>query len=232
MFDSMVFCVVGQDLDHDFMQSQPALGDGDKVLVEMNGTRIFSNSGCPLVVEDAWEVIRSDSDGIVLSHPKLAEGLMLPIDALVSHSGEPAVWQIEDKRFAQGPIYCLLQFVAYHVAQEDVKGFKPAYDIESFDEILLNKPARDHIQMALIKRLQKLQHPGWGYNSLCRFSLRSNVRAKVINAFRKSDWEVIEKQDDDVLKKIIGELGWVNLQMEVAGIPTKIDTFDFAEKSE
>lgn len=194
--------MVGCDLDLSLVKR---LTKGDHVLLEMNGGRIFSKLSNRCVTKERWMVVSCDQQSLVLRHDAIRHDLVLPFDSLLRLSErETAVFSIRDTYFGDGPKYVILQFSDYALTLADAED-------KAFDAELLLQAPRKQVLMGLVKALRTFSHPGWGYRSVCRFALRSDVRAKIINAFRTEDWEIINSQSDKTIVAIAEELSWLPL---------------------
>jgi len=207
--DNRIVHVVGPDIDRELVKT---LTEGDRILVEMNGVRVFTTHYCTLVADEPWRVKSNTSFALTIEHPSIKHDLILPYSALLKSSlVEPAVFVIDDRFFSKsGPLYVILQFISYRMNFVDVGGaFKLDYDVSVFDSILADSDARRAVLQKISQRLGKFKHPGWGYRSLCRFALRASVRVKVIEAFRNRDWPIIMEQSVETIKRIASELAWI-----------------------
>lgn len=121
--------VVGVDLDPSLCAR---LTNGDKVMVEINGVRVYSRHACPLVAEQPWTVISStpprraqgptESNMLVLRHAFVNHDLVLHYtNLLVLAKRQPAVFQEKDANLSRGPdgqplpIYVVLQLVSHWI---------------------------------------------------------------------------------------------------------------------
>jgi hypothetical protein len=195
--------VVGADLDRACVQG---LIEGDKVLCEMNGARVFSSYDNPMVADEPWVVVSNDESELVLHHKSKDRTVRLPYETLLKLAPkEPAVFLIKDKRLSPGPIYCLLQFAQHRMDASKVAKVFPM----AFDPANILREARKEVIEKIVETLATFSHPGWGYRSVCRFALRSNVRAKTIGEIKDQDWKSICALPDETLVKIMREMNWI-----------------------
>lgn len=200
--------VMGPDIDSSLVRS---LTEGDKILVEMNGIRVQSTHPCPLVAEEPWLVVSNTPVALTLTHSQVIEPLVLPYTAMLELAPtQPAVFKIEDIGIADGPIYVLLQFIAFrHDSNKVDKVFPLAWDSAFFMEFMAHPSVRQESVERIVDTLATFKPTNWTYMGVLRFALRSQVRVKVINAFRTRDWDIISQQSDETLAKIAQELSWV-----------------------
>jgi hypothetical protein len=202
--------VIGSDVDRELVLSR-AFSRGDHLLVEMNGGRIFSKNPNRCVTAERWDVV-SNKTSLTLRHPSVCgHDLVLPYASLLPGGlRQPAVFMIHDTYFAPGPLYIILQFIDSVVSGDYCS--EAAFSAEGLKHI----PKQDVIT-GLIRGLKDFSD-GWDYRGICRFSLRANVRAKIIDAFRKENWDVLNTLDRKTLTRIAEELSWLPCLLRQNGI--------------
>lgn len=196
-------CVIGADLDISLVRG---LVQGDHVLCEMNGARIFSNLANPLVADDPWVVVSNNAKKLVLRHPSVSRNLTLHYSKLLRlKQHEPAVFMIHDPYLAPGRIYVILQFVSHRLPSSEIDHQFPM----AFDAAAVLAEDRTNVINAIVEKIAEFDYPGWGYMGVCRYSLRSNIRVPIISGFRDRDWKIINEQNDAVLLRMMREMNWL-----------------------
>lgn len=203
--------VIGSDVDRELVLSK-TFSRGDHLLVEMNGGRIFSKRINRCVTTERWIVVSANGKSLTLRHPTVSgHDLILPYDSLLPGSmRQPAVFLIHDAYFAPGPLYVVLQFIDCVVEGDSCHS--PSYSAEELKHI-----PKHEVIAGLIKGIKDFSD-GWDYRGICRFSLRANVRAKVIDAFRKEDWDILNTLKRETLTRIADELAWLPCLLRQNGV--------------
>jgi hypothetical protein len=205
--------VIGGDLDPELVRS---LVPGDQLLCEMNGARIYSRLRCPLAAEDPWSVVSNNLAKLVLQHPRIPRPLRLPYERLLRlPPNQPAVFQIRDQTLSPGPIYVLLQFASYRLPlPEIIKNYPLSLDVER-----LVGQSREEMVARLLETIRTFERPGWGYRGVCRFSLRSHTRVRIIEAFRVGDMTAIRRLPDATIATMAREMNWLSHLLSVSTDP-------------
>jgi hypothetical protein len=211
------FVVIGADMDAPLVKS---LVEGDEVLMEMNGMRVSSKCACPLVAEQPWKVVRNDKKELVLRHERVMGDLSLPYDTLLStarHS--PAVFKINNPAYCTGPIYTILQFVGFRCTEEQVDELFPTpFDEDACREALED----DRVKVGLLeqwgKTLKTFRLHAFGYRSIKRISMRTQVREELILAIRELEWDKILDIEDNQLVAIHREMCWMPHFLQQSGL--------------
>jgi hypothetical protein len=195
--------IIGADLDPALVR---ALVRGDKVLCEMNGRRSYSRLGCPLAAEEPWTVVLNEPDELVLHHPWMPRPLRLPYGNMLRvASHDPAVFLIRDQNLSAGPIYALLQFASYRLWLSEIGKMFPL----SADAAGIVGQTREQTVMKLLQTIRTFKRPGWHYRGVCRFALRSGIRARIIEAFRVGDMRTIGRLPDTIMATMTREMTWL-----------------------
>lgn len=214
--NSAAVAVVGADIDPSLVSK---LYIGDRILVEVNGTRIRSENPCPLVAETPWTVAENnppsrgqrptEENTLVLNHPQMHPLILHYSNLLNLPKKQPAVFQEKDTNLSDGPIYVILQLISHYMPVEEVDDeFKP-WDRESVIGILKDNEHRKTIIDIWIRILKPFRRPGWGQKSVCRIALRAFVKPIVIEAFQHEDWDTIRALPIDVLLRLHEALYWL-----------------------
>jgi hypothetical protein len=208
------FHVVGPDIDVDMLRT---LTDGDQVLAEINGARLFSNAPVKSVASDhPWTVVSHEpGDKLVLSNPLCANDLTLDYSALLTTTAtQPAVFMQTRDDGLPGPLFVILQMIAYRAVETDLIEL-----VEPFDKIaLLDLFDDERLKLGLLEEwcqvLATFPENGWRHKSFKRFANRAGVSRDVIKAFREHDWQTLLGLSDDTLVRIGEELHVLPVMME------------------
>ena len=208
--------VVGADLDPNLVSK---LYIGDKILVEANGTRIHSESLCPLVAESPWTVAENnppsrgqrptEENTLVLTHPQMHPLTLHYSNLLNLPKKQPAVFQENDPNLSDGAIYVILQLVSHYLPAEEVDDHFEPWDRQGVTTAMKDRDHRQVILMMWVKLLKPFRRPGWGQKSVCRIALRSFLKPHVIEAFQREDWDTIRTLSLNDLLRLHEVLHWL-----------------------
>ena len=187
---SKSFAVAGADFDPSLTMKLTA---GDKVLVEVNGTRVYSTSDCPILSDNYWVVI-SNSPPLARGQIPTSEHKLVLYNAQEKHTlvlhyknllelspRQPAVFREFDPKLAtdeQGNAamtYIFVQMISHWIKEKNVRTeYPPYYRADSrlmFDNEDISKLILEQWQGILSNFTQ----PGWDQKSVCRLALRAFV---------------------------------------------------------
>jgi hypothetical protein len=217
--------VTGADIDPSLAAK---LTIGDKVLVEINGTRVYSGYKCPLVAEEPWQVRVNDapqsgerpneSNVLILSHPSIDHDLILHYSNLLHLSPrQPAVFQEQDVTLSSqngqaNVIYVLLQLVSHYVHADLVNSTFEPFDrnqvrgaLSEVKDVLLDEWSRS---------LGRFKITGWGQKSMKRFAMRAFVSPSIVSAFMERDLRVLNTLDTRTLLRVAEAFHWLRYYIE------------------
>lgn len=170
--------VVGADIDPMLAKT---LGEGDKVLVEVNGIRLYSHNPCPLVAEKPWIILFNNpptpysqptaAHRLVLKHEDVVQPLELHYQNLLH--GSPAVFR-EDCPKGRSMLVAL-QLVSHYMNEDDVESTWEPHDPDAMRLVLEDEDMR---RLVLEKWQGMLSHGsfrkvGWKHKSINRLALRA-----------------------------------------------------------
>jgi hypothetical protein len=213
-----VVAVQGSDIDP---QTCKGLTSGDRVLVEINGERLFGHGDNPILADIPWTVESNDAPlgtrsqrrhQIVLSHPFHPTHLTLHYQNM-RHQRGPAVFNETDPTISSTndgqalPICVILQLVSHYMPADNARESYPNSFHPSF---LLDPQSRRKVIVSIVKATGKLEAGGFRYTSKCRFSLRSGVRVSELNKIGEQDLDFLSTMSDDTVSRLGRELGWLS----------------------
>lgn len=237
--------VAGPDLDPSLVAK---LTVGDRVLVEVNGTRIFSDSACPLVAEVPWKVVENDPPQlgqrpeprhkIVLSHSQSLDLLELHyVNLIHTAPKQPAVFYERRARFnpteQPQPVYVILQLVSHFIPATDVDFVYEPYDKESASLVLTDETLRAAVIAEWVSAIEHFKHrddndrKAWEHRSVYRLAMRAFVNPSVILAFKEEDWEALGRLSVETLGKIHEAMHWMPHFLEQSRLAVVRDTKAF-----
>lgn len=209
--------VIGADLDMDLCR---ALVEGDKVLMEINGTRTFSTQRNPLIADFPWEVVsnrwhRKDkivNGQLTLKHPSHPSNVVLDYShAIKTARKQPCVFVEEDASIVPGQLFVILQMVGFRISEDQVDvvfpPLKPS-ELTGFRDALKD----NFIKMELFKdwyRIFQKMPEGWQYNNDRRFAIRAKVKVGVVTALRQGDFQALLKVSDNDVISMFRECYWL-----------------------
>ncbi len=213
--------VVGAELDPSLVAK---LDIGDKVMLEVNGTRIYSELDCPLTSEHPWTVMSNnpprvgqrptDQHTIVLSHPCKSQFVLGYGNLLNLPPRQPAVFResdIEISHDAEGKpntLYVMLQFVSHYVAADEVNRLFEAWDRDAAELVLDDRDLRNITFTEWGEALKSLSKPGWGHRSVFRLALRAFVLPSIIDAIIEGNKAILRTLDLKQLLRIHEAIHW------------------------
>jgi hypothetical protein len=205
--------VVGPDFDLALLKT---LQPGDHVMVELNGSRLFSSN--PIASEYIWTVLDINSDSITIEHPRLKDDkVILEYRHLVSQpdSTGPAVFMIQGDAFRLPEVFIVLQMISH---KSDAAGMKRAkyrwaVNKKDYEEIYDDPILRRHTLEAWAKYFETFSELGWVNKSYKRFALRANIKTDTIRAFINRAWEELDKLTVD---------DFCNIGREMEVLPTRM----------
>lgn len=216
--------VVGPDLDADLLEK---LTPGDKLLMEVNGTRYWSGAACPLVAEFPWEVVENvhssgTNDGqLVLKHPRVRKPFILNYSKLLKVNKGPAVFceQSLPDMTIKGPFFVILQMVAFGLTENKVSEMFPnRLSMDAFKALLVDLPVKKSLLLEWQKTLKTFSSDGWSYNSIKRFAIRSRVDIDQVRTMCFGSLEEMMALPDDVLCKMRVESHWLPHFLRQSGL--------------
>jgi hypothetical protein len=205
------YAVVGADLDISLVKT---LVEGDNVLLEMNGMRMFAPQGidCPLLSEQPWSVVSNDGRLLKLSHPRIKDELTLPYECLIRSNLSPAVFRIMNPAYGtDGPIFVILQFIGHYLAPEEAattfqNHFNESRAREEFED--------DNVRMGMLelwsKTLQSFRQVGFGHKSLKRLALRADISEQVLRTIRDGEAQDMLNIDIESIIKLHRAFCWTH----------------------
>ncbi len=182
--------VMGPDYDLPLLKT---LQSGDKVLVEMNGFRLFSSN--PIAAESSWNVVSVSDDAITIEHERLEEKVEIRFDQIVSKGEGPAVFRINGDVFQLPSIFVVLQMISH---RSDIEGMRQAkyrwwINLEDYTDVFRDPILRRAVLEAWGKYFKEsFTELGWGNKSFKRFALRANIKTDTIRAFVNGAWEMLD----------------------------------------
>jgi hypothetical protein len=233
--------VVGADLDIALCSSLTA---GDKILMEVNGARVYSTSANPMVVEHPWEVVSNDYEGetkggklvrhtghLVLRHPNVESEFRLAYDSVVAWKDsqkrdQPCVFVEMNDQIGEGTLYVILQMVAYYVPENVVEDLFPSPGIdvlEQFQDALDD----DRVKVGLMEDWHqgfKTIGMGWGYLNDFRIVSLANARVNIVRAMKDGDYKTMLTATDDELMGLNRAIHWIPILIENTGLVAHSET--------
>lgn len=203
--------VAGPDLDRDLVGS---LIVGDKVLVEMNGQRLFTNN--PIAAE-AWEVVEASDYSLTIEHPN-GFRQVLPIDTILAGAIDgSSVFLLQSDNPLCPYIYVILQLIAY---KTDIEGLRNSnyvwwFKKDNYTELFADPIIKRGIMEAWGDKFRTFQEKGWGDTSFKRFALRANIKTDVIRSFINEAWEEIDALSLESLLGIAREFEWLPTRIQL-----------------
>lgn len=231
--------VVGADLDPSLTFK---LTEGDKVLVEINGYRIYSDNSCPLVAEQPWIVVSNvpplinnppkEQHKLVLRHQQSRHDITLHYKNMLHlPKNQPAVFLEEDPNLSQtngkaNSTFIILQMVAHWTGE--VESEFPAYDKAAARLVLLDNDIRPAIfeQWGAILTDFRTGPLMWRHKSVLRLANRSHVRPIVFEKMIQGDFTAIESLDTVSLFRIHEAFYWLQYFLEQSVTWLERDTLD------
>jgi hypothetical protein len=230
--------VVGADLDANLAAKLDA---GDKVLVEINGTRIFSDNPCPLVAEEPWEVVSNNAPRLeqqpntnhrlILRHPNINHQLVLHYANLLAQpTRQPAVFEERDVKLSHtggvaNPIYVMLQLVSHYIASENIDDNFTPWDESNARFLLSDAEWKLVIFEEWITVLRRFRR-GWSQRSIFRMAMRAFVKPNVVEAFGMGDWDTINKLDMATLLQLHQAMHWLPMFLGQAELAPQRETIE------
>lgn len=219
VIDSVV-AVAGPDMDISVVAN---LTEGDRVLAEMNGTRVYSENNCPLLAGIPWTVVSNNPPPVrrnptaehtlVISHPQMADITLSYTNLLIlGGSRQPAVFC--ESNISAGPVYVVLQFVSHYLRPDYATKEFESYDHEQARLIWDNPKYREVALKALRLTLGGLSK-GWGCKGINRMAIRSHVPVLTLRNFLRSG--DLDQKSFDALHATIH---WLPYFMEQSGYTT------------
>jgi hypothetical protein len=221
---SQAVAVAGADIDPSLLIR---LDRGDKVMVEVNGVRLYSSSPCPLVAERPWVVVSNlapelgeppkPQHKIVIRHPNVSHTVVLHYNNLLHlERHQPAVFQERDAKLCSDPqsgevypVYIILQLVSHYIPAAEVNGSFEPFDEVSARFVLGDADLRPAILAEWIETFKTFPAAGgWNNKSVYRTAIRSQVKPNVIEAFRNEDWDFINSLPLRTLIRIQSAIHW------------------------
>jgi hypothetical protein len=221
---SQAVVVAGADIDPSLLIR---LDKGDKVMIEVNGVRLYSSLKCPLTAERPWVVISNNAPElgetprpehkIVIRHPQISHPVVLHYNNLLHLARhQPAVFQERDAKLCSDPksgevypVYIILQFVSHYMPAGAINDSFEPFDEISARLVLGDADLRPAIMEQWVETLKALPAAGgWGNRSVYRLALRSQVKPNVIEAFREENWDFIDALPLSTLVRIQQAIHW------------------------
>jgi len=184
-----VFTIAGPDFDLPLVKT---LQVGDRVMVELNGFRLFSSN--PIAAENEWIVLANDDEAITIEHPRLEDKVILPYKSLVSN--DPAVFLIQGDPFHLQDVYVVIQMIAHRADIEMMRKARYRWwiNVQDYVDVFKDPILRRHTLEAWAKYFkQTFTETGWGNTSFRRFAIRANIKTDTIRAFCNEAWETLNK---------------------------------------
>lgn len=234
--------VAGPDLDPSLVAKLTA---GDKIMVEVNGTRMFSESACPLVAEVPWTVEQNtppilgqrpaSHHKIVLSHRWSNQLLELHYCNLIHAAPkQPAVFyerhvHLSATAAPTTPIYVILQLVSHFIPATNLNFIYEPHDLESARLVLTDETLRAAVIAEWVELLGNFHYrienrSVWEHRSVYRLSMRSFLTPNILLAFKNEDWEAIATLNVETLIKIHEAIHWLPHFLEQGRLAVARDT--------
>jgi len=190
--------VRGSDLDLDVCRHLTAQ---DKIMLEVNGLRLYSKRDCPLV-DLPWTVV-TNGEALVVQH---LNGMELTLPYAAAKNSNPAVFKIFDSRIiAADHFYAIPQFISRYMASEITGSvFKPC---QRDQEKLFAEPARRLTYQKWSGLLEAFDR-GWTDLGMSRFALRCYVDLNRLEAIRDLNWELIDAMTYEEFQRIHRAFHW------------------------
>lgn len=201
--------VAGADIDPSLCRM---LTEGDQVMVEVNGKRIFSDHPCPLVAEHPWIVESnnppklnnrtSEENKLVLSHVEGSHKLVLNYGNLINLPRyQPAVFLEKSVNLSEtggkpNSTFIILQMVSHWT--EKVEHEFPSYNLAAARMVMSSVDDRSFLikewgEMLLFEfRTGPVQ---WRHKSVLRLARRAHVRPQIIESLMMEEYKAIESLD-------------------------------------
>ena len=205
--------VVGPDVQRNDLRS---LVQGDFVLAELNGRRLFSD--IPIASAQAWEVVDNTDDTLVIAHPE-GETFSLPYSSLLPTSNNsPAVFHLKRNNPECPQIYVILQLISHKSTVSDLRKYRWFFNEREYRDNIFNDPImRRGLLEQWCEFFKTFSEKGWGHKSILRFALRAGVSTKIIRAFRSESWDQIYNVSMDTLLDMAREINLLPSLLELSG---------------
>lgn len=225
--------VAGPDIDQSLLRT---LDRGDKVMMEVNGVRLYNGNRCPIVSNETWEVVSNDAPALgqrptkehklVITHPNIAGNIELNYtNLLVLPRQQPAVFLEKIKQLSCNPdgtinpVYIVLQLISHYIPANQVNEQFEPYDLRAARLLLAN----DEVRPVLMEQWSKLlstfkRASSWKQKSVNRLALRAFVLPNEIDEIVNGEFG---KLDMAAIYRVHEALHW--LQYYVAQSPLAIE---------
>ena len=229
--------VAGPDIDQSLLRS---LEVGDKVMAEVNGSRLYSQLTCPLGAEKPWTVERNtvpaegerpnNNHRLVISHPSISHFVTLHYQNLLYlPRRQPAVFLEHDIQLSSetdgrvNPVYFILQFVSHYMPFDEVDNVFTPYDRCGARLVLGEDETRMFVLEQWAAMFRGFKKPGWGQKSVYRLAQRAFVKPSIIEAFQQERFELV---DSASLYRLHEALHWLPYQIQSSPYAVQRDVLE------
>ncbi len=178
--------IAGPDIERSLLGSLHA---GDKILIEMNGRRLYSDN--PIAAAFPWTIAEVTEDSLIVEHPRGDRITLLMADLVEGDSESPAVFLLKTNNPQCPVVYVILQMISHKSDTEGMRRskYKWWFEEEGYIEMFDDPIMKRGIMEKWGELFRTFSERGWGDKSFKRFALRANIRTDtLLSIAREIEW--------------------------------------------